>query len=132
MSVRVDVAQFHTDSYQVIVDTGCSVSLSGVETDFLPGTLKQAPVGLSIQSYGGARVPVTHVGTIKWYVLDDHHQTRAIVLPRSLYVPSTETRLLSPQHLAQVTDEKGVPQNKRTKITTYSSHIVLQWSAQAY
>jgi hypothetical protein len=84
--VQANVAQFDTDSYQVKVDTGCSVSLSGVKTDFSPGTLKQAPPVLSIQSYGGSKVPITHIGTIKLYVLDDQYQTRAIVLPRSLKV----------------------------------------------
>ena len=123
---------FDTDSYEVKVDTGCSVSLSGVRTDFVPGTLREAPSGLSIQSYGGTRVPVTHMGTIRWYITDDTHTVRELLLPRSLYVPTTATRLLSPQHLAQVTDKKDVAVDSRTSTTTYSNHILLQWTVHKY
>lgn len=120
--------QFDTDSHQVKVDTGCSVSLSGVLDDFVPGTLKPAPPGLSIQSYGGTKVPVTHKGTIRCRVEDDSYITRELLLPRSLYVPSTETRLLSPQHLAQVVDSPNVGTSNRTKTTMFSNHILLQWT----
>jgi hypothetical protein len=60
-----------TDSFEVKVDSGCSVSLSGDIKDFIPGTLTETKGGISIQSYGGGRTAVTQTGTILWKVMDD-------------------------------------------------------------
>jgi hypothetical protein len=70
--------------------------------------------------------PVTHEGTIKWTVINDAGEHCNLIIPKSLYVPSNNHRLLSPQHLAQVLKEKEKCVNG-TKCTTYASTMVLEW-----
>jgi hypothetical protein len=97
---------FDTDSYEIKLDTGCSYSISGTESDFIPGTV--VPVqGMTVGAYGGTKLSVTGVGTLKWAILDDAGRLLELVIPDSLYVKSTNTRLLSPQHYAQVGQVPG-------------------------
>jgi hypothetical protein len=93
-----NIAKFDTDSYQIKVDTGCSVSSSGVITDFVPGSLKVAPAGLNIQSYGGAQVPVTHMGTIRWYVPNSGVGTTSVALRSEYRYSSAVTSTPSPSN----------------------------------
>lgn len=105
---------FDTDSFEIKVDSGCSLSMTGTRKDFVDGSLTKAPPNITVGAYGGAKVPVTHIGTIKWTVLDDSGTSREILLPGSLLVPSNITRLLSPQHLAQVTNKPGTSHKTHT------------------
>jgi hypothetical protein len=97
---------FDTDSYEIKLDTGCSYSLSGTEADFLPGTAVPAE-GMSIGVFGGAKIHITGIGTLKWTILDDVGRTLVLIIPNSLYVKGTTTRLLSPQHYGQVGQVPG-------------------------
>jgi hypothetical protein len=126
------ISTWDTDSFEVKVDSGCSVSLSGDLSDFVPGTLKATKGNVSIQSYGGGRTAVTHSGTILWKIRDDTNCEREIKLPGALYVPGCKTKLLSPQHLAQVTDLPETPLNLKTKATAYGDCMILQWTAAQY
>jgi hypothetical protein len=57
---------------------------------------------------------------------------REIKLPGALYVPGCSTKLLSPQHLAQVTDMPETPIHRKTRAIAYGDCIVLQWSKDGY
>jgi hypothetical protein len=92
---------FDTDSFEIKLDTGCSYSLSGSEADFIAGTIVPA-VGMSVGAYGGTKLSVTGIGTIKWTICDDSGKLIDLVIPNSLYIKGSTTRLLSPQHYAQV------------------------------
>jgi hypothetical protein len=124
--------QWDTDSVEVKVDSGCSMSLSGDIKDFLPGTLRPMKGKVCIQSFGGSKTVVTHSGTIVWKVMDDSNIKREIKLPGALYVPGCKTKLLSPQHLAQVTDRPGTPLHSKTKATAYGDSMVLQWTVAKF
>jgi hypothetical protein len=116
-----------SDSVEVKIDNCCSRTLSGHKTDFIKGTLK--PVhNLSVEGYSttGEFEPVTHEGTIKWTVLDDNGTRCELIIPKSLYVPTNDNRLLSPQHLAQVLHGKEKV-NHGTRCTTYAHTMVLEW-----
>jgi hypothetical protein len=108
------------------------VSLSGERSDLIPGTLQPTKGNISIQSYGGGKTIVTHSGTILWKIKDDLNIEREIKLPGALYVPGCKTRLLSPQHLAQITDLPDTPLQLKTKAIAYSDCIVLQWTVAKY
>jgi Reverse transcriptase (RNA-dependent DNA polymerase)/GAG-pre-integrase domain len=127
-----EYATWDTDSYEVKVDSGCSVSISGEIRDFIPGSLKVSSGKMTVQGYGSSLSSVTHTGTILWKVLDDDNVIREIKIPQSLYIPGDSTRLLSPQHLAQVTDSTNVPVKQRTTSTTYSDCMILQWSQKMH
>jgi hypothetical protein len=109
---------FDTNSYEVKVevDSGCSYSMPGVEGDFVPGTIKPVKVGMSVGTYGGLKVPITGTGTRWWTTLDDTGQEIVMLVTRSFYVKGTKTRLLSPQHYAQIA---RVPETgKRCEVLT--------------
>jgi hypothetical protein len=91
----------------------------------LRGTLK-AVSNLSVEGYSttGQFEPVTHEGTIKWMVLDDKGDQCNLIIPNSLYIPTNDNRLLSPQHLAQVLHGKKRIKNG-TRCTTYAHAMVL-------
>ena len=78
--------------YNVIWDSGASVSISPSKHDFV-GCVKPAPAGLTLQGIAkGLRVE--GIGTIAWSFLDTEGMLRTIKV-KALYVPATKVRLLS-------------------------------------
>jgi hypothetical protein len=67
------------------------------------------------------------VGTVKWRVKDDNGKIHNIILPNTYYSPSVETRLLSPQHWAQVRGRK-----RDTYCITYYDAIIMRWNRDKY
>lgn len=138
---------FDTDSYPIVIDTGCSRSISSYIADFIPDTLR-TPTNqqLGIQGIEGSKICVQKIGTIKWCVLDDTGKNRTVLLPDSFYVPSTHVRLLSPQHMAQNSTEKitctleansmiitwKVGQSSTVPISQDTSNIATIWSVPGY
>jgi hypothetical protein len=86
---------------EIKVDTGCSYSMSETESDFLQGTIMPVNTNTTVSAYGGTKVKITGKGTLRWVILDDVGRTVEIIIPNSLHVKGTSTRLLSPQHYAQ-------------------------------
>jgi Reverse transcriptase (RNA-dependent DNA polymerase)/GAG-pre-integrase domain len=82
---------------------------------------------MSVTGYSGAKTPIIHKGTIRWHVLDDDGATHTIVIPNSFYVPTSTTRLLSPQHFAQQANDHR-PMRRGTWCATYDDCIRLQWN----
>jgi hypothetical protein len=91
---------FDTDSFSIKIDNCCSKTMSGVLTDFVPGSLRSISPK-PVMGYDGAHSYITKMGTIRWVVVDDDGIDREILIPDSLFNPTNTTRLLSPQHLAQ-------------------------------
>lgn len=118
---------FDTDSIPIQLDNGATRTMSFARSDFVTGTLKPLKVPRSVMGYGGTRSPITHEGTIRWSILDDTGHTRSIQIPNSLYVPTSRSRLLSPQHMAQEADD-NYPRRRGTWCATYDSEIVLHWN----
>jgi Reverse transcriptase (RNA-dependent DNA polymerase)/GAG-pre-integrase domain len=116
---------FDTDSVPIKIDNCSSRSMSFSRADFVTATLK--PVyNTSVTGYSGSKTPITHKGTIRWFVADDNGQTQELVIPESFYVPTSSTRLLSPQHFAQQAKDH-YPISRGTWCATYDDSICLQW-----
>jgi hypothetical protein len=88
----VQTSEFDTDSYEIRVDNCCSKSLSFNKIYFVLCSL--APVTTKVVGLAGHKSEVTHVGTLKWSVLDDSGIERIILIPESLLVPKSTVRLL--------------------------------------
>lgn len=117
-----EMMPFDTDSFPIIIDTGCSRSITSYINDFVPSTLRLPDKKkIGIQGIAGTRVEVHKIGTIKWVVQDKSGSNRTIILPDSLYVPSIDVRLLSPQHMAQTNKKDNV------KCTVVADKMVLSW-----
>lgn len=96
------MAVFDTDAFSIIVDSGCSRTLSSFKGDFIESSLKpRAGSTRSVQGFSGSLTTIEATGTILWNIMDDSGELRELRIPNCLYVPKSNTRLLSPQHLAQ-------------------------------
>ena len=119
--------RFDSDSKRILIDNCASYSISHDKEDFV-GELK--PVKRQIKGIGRTLGDVQK-GTIIWWIEDDYGCPHKIILPGSLYIPTSPSRLLSPQHWAQVAhDEYPIPNG--THCITYADRIVLKWNQLRY
>jgi hypothetical protein len=111
-------AKFDTDSFTIVVDTLCSITMSGNVTCFenlkrmTSGSVGVIAGGLSIQG----------IGTFCFKQEDSTGQVHAIKLHNSLYVPNLPTTLLCPQHWSRQDDVDG------TYIKTSKDGFRLVWN----
>jgi hypothetical protein len=97
-----------SDSVEMKIDNCCGRTLSGHKQDFIKGTL--VPVShIAIEEYNTVGIVkyASHQGTILWKVVDDDGKICDFIVPNSLLVPTNSERLLSPQHLAQSTQQRA-------------------------
>jgi hypothetical protein len=123
-------SSFDTDSKPIKIDNCSTRTMSGCRNDFITDTLIQVQ-NKSVRGYAGTCTPITHQGTIHWRVADDNGTTRDIIIPNSYYVPTSTTRLLSPQHLAQQMKD-NYPMKRGTWCATYEDSICLQWNQRTH
>lgn len=95
------MAVFDTDTFPIVVDSGCSRTLSSFKKDFIQSSFKPRTETRSVQGFAGSLSSIEATGTISWKITDDAGELRELIIPNCLYVPASNTRLLSPQHLAQ-------------------------------
>ncbi len=114
---------FDTDSYDILVDNCCSQSITNSLQDFVrPPTLSE----MRIRGFNG-HTTQTKVGTVKWLIHEDEGRLHSIILPNTYYSPHAESRLLSPQHWAQIARN-----GRGTKCTTYHDASILEWDNKKY
>ena len=90
---------FDSDSIEIILDSGCSFTISNCKLDFINLRKSDGSVeGLGIHKIKGR-------GTVKYTVLDDNEDKINIIIENTLYVPSLQTRLLSIQQLAKQSED---------------------------
>jgi hypothetical protein len=93
---------FDTDSNDILIDNCCSHTLTNNLTDFVSPPVKSE---VKIRGYNGS-TNSTILGTVKWKIKDDNGKVNSFVLQNTYYSPSVETKLLSPQHWAQVRNKE--------------------------
>jgi GAG-pre-integrase domain len=81
------------DSFNIIVDTGCTTSSTGFKEDFIPESHKQ--ISSTITGISG-KLKITQVGTVRYKVLDDKCNVK-VLQTRAFLVPHLNSRLFSPQ-----------------------------------
>jgi hypothetical protein len=89
---------FDSDSYVILIDNCCSHTLTNDLKEYIEPPIKSK---VKISGYNGSTNSTT-VGTVKWKIKDDYGKVHNFILPNTFYSSSVETRLLSPQHWAQV------------------------------
>ncbi len=114
---------FGASSHPIGIDNRCSLSISGFREDFV-GPLVEC--SRPIDGFSGHKTTATHHGTIHWEIEDNTGMRHTFRLPRSLYVPGSPHRLLSPQHWAQTT-RKREGEAKPLCITT-DDRVVMMWN----
>ena len=108
---------FDSDSYDILIDNCCSHTLTNDLKDYIEPPIKSK---VKIRGYNGS-TNSTRVGTVKWKIKDDNGKVHNFILPNTFYSSSVETRLLSPQHWAQVRD-KG----RDTYCITYHDAVIMR------
>jgi len=84
-----------------------------------------------VKGFTGKSTQGIHVGTIRWMIEDDEGVVHEFLIPDSLYVPEGSSRLLSPQHWAQVAKDHH-PLRYGTWCATYPDKIILYWNQRQY
>jgi hypothetical protein len=114
---------FDTDSRLLCSDNCTTRSISPYIKDFI-----NPPIAVTNKKVKGIGGLVSNVmtGTIQWKIKDDTGQVHTIVLPNSLYVKDATTRLLLPQHWAQVV-KGNKPNPNGTWCVTYDGQVALHW-----
>jgi hypothetical protein len=127
-SSRIKKVNFDTDSSLLRIDNCATRSISPDTKDFVN---ELTPLlNTRVQGVGG-KVTGIMMGTIRWNIEDDQGVVHTITLPNSLYVPSAASRLLSPQHWAQVANDNK-PLKRGTWCATYEDQIILYWGQREF
>ena len=121
------VTRFDSDSKQIRIDNCASFCISNDKTDFV-GPLKS--MNRKLKGLGGTLGNIQS-GTIRWFIEDDMGRRHRVLIPNSLYVPESPSRLLSPQHWAQEANDV-TPNPRGTWCATYRDSIVLQWHQRQF
>jgi hypothetical protein len=91
-------SRFDTDSFQIGIDTLCSITMSGKKECFQDLKVSE---GATIVGIAGGLVS-QGMGTFCFTIDDDSGIRHNIHVPNSLYIPGLLQTLLCPQHCAEV------------------------------
>ena len=117
------LARFDSDSKQITVDTGATLSLSHDRQDFIG---KMTPLTRNVRGVSG-NVNATHIGKVVWQIEDDNGQVHDIHISNVMYIPTASSRLLSPQHWAQESNDLT-----GTGCDTNGKRVKLYWNNGQY
>jgi len=117
--------RFDSDSKKIRIDNCASYSISHDLEDFVK---PPKAIDKRIKDIGGTLSNVKQ-GTIRWFIEDDSGKKHMLLLPNGLYLPESPSRLLSPQHWAQVANDHK-PRPNGTLCITYADRVVLKWNQQ--
>ena len=124
---------FDTDSAPVGIDNRCSACMSHIRSDFVGELMKTSR---AIKGYAGTQVFEVFIGTIRWNIMDDEGMSHEILIPHSFYVPSSSSRLISPQHWAQqayeAEDDPDTKDPDGTRCGTFHDRAILIWGDGRY
>ncbi len=79
-----------TDSSLLLIDSGCSQSITNDLADFID---TPCPTSILIEEYTGSTM-ATKIGTVHWSIEDDTGQVHHITLPNTYYSPAGKVKLL--------------------------------------
>jgi hypothetical protein len=109
--------------FEVIVDTGCAHSFTPCIDDFMPGTLR--PYHGTVSGIAGD-LKITHVGAVRYELLDDNFNVVAIVASAFL-VPTMKERLFSPQACLQELRSKPYTRNDKFTVHLTADSMEFRW-----
>jgi hypothetical protein len=84
----------------------------------------------NIKGIGGSIEGVSK-GTIKWKIAHDSGMHHVLILPNSVYVPSSTSCLLLPQHSVFEANDY-TPRQRGTWCATYENEVHLLWDQEKY
>ena len=116
-----------SDGQQLAVDNGASASITPYLTDFI---VPPQPINSKVKGIG-RHAQAIYKGTVQWKVQDNQEQSHRFTLPNSYFVASAPSRILCPQHLAQIAKD-NYPLPLGTGEVTGDKYIQLFWNQCKY
>jgi hypothetical protein len=117
-------ASFDTDSRELRIDNCASRCITNSLKDFVSPPIPAH--NRRVQGINGYTNSLVRIGTIRWEIEDDEGRVHDLIIPESIYLPEATSRLLSPQHWAQSTNDNK-PNLNGTWCATYQDKIILYW-----
>ena len=110
-----------------MLDDGASASITNDHNDLI-----QKPRGIkhNVKGIVGSAQATLH-GTVQWYLDDDQGCSHKFTIPNTYYITMTPTRILSPQHFAQQTEDHKPMAEGMGSITNRKS-VTLFWDQWKY
>jgi hypothetical protein len=91
---------------------------------------KPTTIKANINGIGGL-IRITHKGTVRWPIEDDLGAVHIFRIPNTLYAPSAPSRMFSPQHWSQASQDNQSA-SKGTWCATYDDKVVLHWKGNKH
>ena len=117
------------DSFQLILDTGCTKTGTGYKDDFIPGTLRDLPTPVRMDGIAGG-LTISQVGMVRWEVLDNKNEVQVIETEAYL-IPDLHCRLFSPQAYFTELHKKGGDIHETAELRVKHHSATLVWSSGA-
>lgn len=99
-NTTLKLMNFNPGGYPICIDTGASSCISNNKSDFV----NLHPTTNTVLNGVGSGLNIDGVGTLCWKFTNDNEDEISLHIQDSLYVPSAPMHLLSPQTIAQQTD----------------------------
>lgn len=122
MMTAARTTDWDPDAIALLVDNGSSRCSTHKKEDFIH-PLQQCHYTVGGYSSG---TTVRQKGTVKWTMQDDEGNTHELEIPNTLYCPTSNARILSPQHWAQERTAKGGPSGD-IKVESDSHNMIISW-----
>jgi hypothetical protein len=114
-----------SDSFYLIVDTGCSHSATGCSDDFIPGSIRDLDTPLEMEGIAGG-LEIRQMGRVRYELLTDGGDVH--FLETSAYlIPELPCRLFSPQAHFQEQFQLGLDPRESATFSIKQNTGVLTW-----
>ena len=114
------------DSFQLILDTGCTKTGTGFIEDFIPGTLHDLPSPVRMDGIAGG-LTIKQVGTVRYEVLDNKSEVQ-VIETEAFYIPDLKCRLFSPQAYFEELYQKGLDPHVQAELRVQHNCTTMMWA----
>jgi hypothetical protein len=121
---EIDRLAFDSDSFNILVDTGSSITITPHRSDFLQYSVITGR-SLSILGVDNIKSYPTGKGTVKYKLFDDNGQQHELTIENALHLPEAPTRIMCPQQWAQQRLAKFG--DTSASCTAFADRFLLQW-----
>ena len=111
------------DSFDLIIDTGCTKTGTGFASDFVPGSLRNLSSPVKMSGIAGG-LSIKQEGTVRYEVLDDQGELQVLEVEAYL-MPGLNCRLLSPQTYFKQLRQSGKDPNETAEMRIKHDKTVL-------
>ena len=114
------------DSFQLILDTGCTKTGTGYVEDFLPDTLQDLPTPVRMDGIAGG-LTIKQVGMVRYEVLDNKSEVQ-VIETEAFYLPDLKCRLFSPQAYFEEQFKNGADPHEQAELRVRHHSTTMVWA----